>query len=149
MGPPILSRFTNAELLFLLQVITLTPSASSAARQDTCLNPAPTTPKDCMPKVWTYTDTYRGSVPVVHPLKMFLVVFAGGCCRICGSVEHFQKDCPEHHAAGETLGLCYSTNLIVWQEMLSNVVLAVIMMTKVEPLLSFTVMIWDIFDAEA
>lgn len=29
-------------------------------------------------------------------------VFAGGCCRVCGSVEHFQKDCPEHQAASES-----------------------------------------------
>lgn len=28
---------------------------------------------------------------------------AGGCCRVCGSVEHFQKDCPEHQAASESL----------------------------------------------
>lgn len=29
-------------------------------------------------------------------------IFAGGCCRVCGSVEHFQKDCPEHQAASES-----------------------------------------------
>lgn len=29
-------------------------------------------------------------------------MFAGGCCRVCGSVEHFQKDCPEHQAASES-----------------------------------------------
>lgn len=29
-------------------------------------------------------------------------LFAGGCCRVCGSVEHFQKDCPEHQAASES-----------------------------------------------
>lgn len=28
---------------------------------------------------------------------------AGGSCRVCGSVEHFQKDCPEHQAASESL----------------------------------------------
>lgn len=24
----------------------------------------------------------------------------GGCCRICGSVEHFKKDCPKHQEKG-------------------------------------------------
>lgn len=55
-----------------------------------------------------YTQTVIVSVYqfIVHPLKMFSVVPTGGCCRVCGSVEHFQKDCPEHQAAGKTLGLC-------------------------------------------
>ena len=22
-------------------------------------------------------------------------VFSGGCCKMCGSVEHFKKDCPD------------------------------------------------------
>lgn len=51
------------------------------------------------------TQTLTGPVDqlVVHPLKMFPFASTGGCCRVCGSVEHFQKDCPEHQAAGETL----------------------------------------------
>ncbi|MBN3317600.1 ZCHC9 protein, partial [Atractosteus spatula] len=26
-----------------------------------------------------------------------------GCCRVCGSVEHFQKDCPEHQGSGKAV----------------------------------------------
>ena len=24
-----------------------------------------------------------------------IYIFSGGCCRICSSVEHYKKDCPE------------------------------------------------------
>ncbi|TTK47641.1 Zinc finger CCHC domain-containing protein 9 [Bagarius yarrelli] len=29
----------------------------------------------------------------------------GGCCRICGSVEHFQKDCPDHQTTTKSITL--------------------------------------------
>ncbi|XP_029025122.1 zinc finger CCHC domain-containing protein 9 [Betta splendens] len=34
----------------------------------------------------------------------------GGCCRVCGSVEHFQKDCPGHQAATNTVTLGWLSN---------------------------------------
>ncbi|XP_077673261.1 zinc finger CCHC domain-containing protein 9 isoform X2 [Eretmochelys imbricata] len=27
----------------------------------------------------------------------------GGCCRLCGSVEHFKKDCPENHYSDQAV----------------------------------------------
>ncbi|PWA26503.1 hypothetical protein CCH79_00001287, partial [Gambusia affinis] len=33
-----------------------------------------------------------------------------GCCRVCGSVEHFQKDCPEHQAATNSVTLGWLSN---------------------------------------
>ncbi|XP_034048475.1 zinc finger CCHC domain-containing protein 9 [Thalassophryne amazonica] len=35
---------------------------------------------------------------------------AGGCCRVCGSVEHFQKDCPEHQASSNSVTLDWLSN---------------------------------------
>lgn len=54
----------DAEPLFPLQVITRTPSASSAVRRDTCPSPALTTPKDSMPKVRTHANSHWVSGPV-------------------------------------------------------------------------------------
>lgn len=54
----------DAEPLFPLQVITRTPSASSAVRRDTCPIPALTTPKDSMPKVRTHANSHWASGPV-------------------------------------------------------------------------------------
>uniref|UniRef100_A0A8C5G3P1 CCHC-type domain-containing protein n=1 Tax=Gouania willdenowi TaxID=441366 RepID=A0A8C5G3P1_GOUWI len=34
----------------------------------------------------------------------------GGCCRVCGSVEHFQKDCPQRQSAGNSLTLSWLSN---------------------------------------
>ena len=28
-------------------------------------------------------------------LAVVVVIIVGGCCRICGSVEHFKRDCPD------------------------------------------------------
>lgn len=30
-----------------------------------------------------------------------LYLLTGGCCRLCGSVEHYRKDCPENQNLGE------------------------------------------------
>lgn len=52
------------------------------------------------------TDTrYSLQCEVIHftLFKIIISVPAGGSCRVCGSVEHFQKDCPEHQAASESL----------------------------------------------
>eukprot|EP00063_Salmo_salar_P019155 XP_013993990.1 PREDICTED: zinc finger CCHC domain-containing protein 9-like isoform X2 [Salmo salar] len=35
---------------------------------------------------------------------------AEGCCLVCGSVEHFQKDCPEHQAASNQVTLGWLFN---------------------------------------
>lgn len=32
------------------------------------------------------------------------VLLLGGGCKLCGSVEHFKKDCPENQNSGELLG---------------------------------------------
>ena len=32
------------------------------------------------------------------------VFFIGGGCRLCGSVEHMKKDCPESQNSGEISG---------------------------------------------
>ncbi|KAI4890440.1 hypothetical protein NFI96_010818 [Prochilodus magdalenae] len=37
---------------------------------------------------------------------------AGGCCRVCGSVEHFQKDCPEHQTSANSITLSRLSNKI-------------------------------------
>lgn len=31
-------------------------------------------------------------------MTVFLI---GGCCKLCGSVEHLKKDCPESKTSGE------------------------------------------------
>lgn len=56
--------FTNAELLFPLQVITRMPSASSVVRRDTCQSPALITPKDSTLKVLMHANSHCVSVPV-------------------------------------------------------------------------------------
>jgi hypothetical protein len=33
------------------------------------------------------------------------VFLLGGSCKLCGSVEHLKKDCPEGQNSGESLGL--------------------------------------------
>lgn len=81
-------------------MITRTLSASSAVRLDTCHDPAQIILKECMHKVQT-DNRYSPLCKVINftPVWLNVSVFVGGCCRVCGSVEHFQKDCPEHQAA--------------------------------------------------
>ncbi|KAG7251150.1 hypothetical protein CRUP_012824, partial [Coryphaenoides rupestris] len=33
-----------------------------------------------------------------------------GSCHVCGSVEHFQKDCPEHQSAAKSITLGWLSN---------------------------------------
>lgn len=40
-------------------------------------------------------------VMFLYLLYNITVFCTGGCCRICGSVEHFQKDCPDHQTTSE------------------------------------------------
>ena len=90
------------------QVITRTPSASSVVRLDTCHDPAQIILKDFMHKVQTDTHHFV-KLLILHPCNWMFLCFVGGCCRVCGSVEHFQKDCPEHQAASESH--CYILKL--------------------------------------
>lgn len=41
----------------------------------------------------------------VYDIFIDLFLSIGGGCKLCGSVKHFQKDCPENKNAGKIFGL--------------------------------------------
>ena len=38
---------------------------------------------------------YFSTLRVIFSQGTIIAVITGGCCRECGSVEHFKKDCPD------------------------------------------------------